>query len=173
MRKYLSRIFTGAWEASQIAHHSDYQTFIKSIKHTLKKGFNKNKLLVGLPTYGIEFIDGKNNDIQHIEYKKIIDTIKGNNEILNKGRYKNIFFDNKKLFDKKSQYVASKGLAGVFIFDLASDHLKDEYSLIASIKENITPTKIDKKINKYQKYNQPTQITYINMPAKSLFQIAF
>ena len=36
--------FTGAWETSQIAHHSDYQTFIKSIKHTLKKGFNKNKL---------------------------------------------------------------------------------------------------------------------------------
>lgn len=132
--------FTGAWAASKIAHHSDYQTFVKAIRHTLSKGFDREKLLVGLPAYGIEFIDGKNSRIHHVAYRDIVKLLKEDVNLLKKGNYKNIFFDTRKTFEKKSKYVVGQGLAGVFVFDLASDHPGDEYSLMNSLNKYILPS---------------------------------
>jgi chitinase len=137
--------FTGAWETSKIAHHADYQAYVKAIKHTLNKGFDKQKLLIGLPTYGVEFIDGKNSEVNHIEYKSIVQLLDKEFDALKLGRYKNIYYDTKESFEKKSRYVLKNDLAGVFVFDLASDHLDEEFSLMVSLNKYIKPSIILQK----------------------------
>jgi chitinase len=138
--------FTGSWDNSDIAHHADYRTFRKAIKHTLNKGFKADKLLIGLPAYGIEFINGSNKTIRHVPYREIIDAPNINKSALHKGKYKNTFFETKSLLNKKSRLILNKELAGVFLFDLASDHKANEHSLLEFLSPHIIP--LDKNTNK-------------------------
>jgi GH18 family chitinase len=131
--------FTGAWPTSKIAHHADYATFVAAIEHTLKKGFDKRKLLVGLPTYGIEFNNGENTRINHIAYKNIVEQYGQDQRVMQKGQVNNTYFDTQESFAKKSAYVVDKGLAGVFVFDLASDHAEETFSLLAAANRLIKP----------------------------------
>ena len=129
--------FTGRWDESKIGHHADYRTFTKAINHSLKKGFHQEKLLVGLPTYGIKFLDSDNKEIEHISYNKIVQILDFDKKRLQKGKYQNIYFETEKILSKKTKYVVKKNLAGVFFFDLASDHTDEDFSLIESISTQI------------------------------------
>lgn len=129
--------FTGAWPSSKVGHHADYAMFVKAIQHTLDRGFHKEKLLVGLPAYGVEFIDGKNLAIRHVGFNEIATLAVNNAQALENGQINNIYFDTKEQFARKARYVTANGLAGVFVFDLASDVLDDKRSLMYSLKQYI------------------------------------
>jgi chitinase len=129
--------FTGAWPSSEVGHHADYTMFVKAIEHTLDRGFRKEKLLVGLPAYGIEFIDGKNSRIRHVGFNEIVTLATNNAQALKNGQIDNIYFETKEQFARKAKYVTGNDLAGVFVFDLASDVLDDKLSLMYSLKKYI------------------------------------
>ena len=131
--------FTGAWPESQIGHHADYATFVKAIKHSLAKGFSPEKLLIGLPAYGIEFIDGKKVKTRQIAYRDIVDLAGTDQVILQQGKLKHIYFETKYLFAKKAKYLAKQNLAGYFMFDVGSDHPDPEFSLLHAAGRYITP----------------------------------
>jgi len=139
--------FTGAWKSSKVKHHSDYRTFVRAIEHSVEKGFNKNKLLIGLPTYGIRFIDSKNKQIEHVEHREIVGIVdkkiklldSGKIRIKNKGKADAIFFETAKNIEKKSRYIAKDDFAGFFVFDIQSDHPDTQFNLIHKSRKYITP----------------------------------
>jgi chitinase len=132
--------FTGAWESSPIAHHADYATFKKSIEYVLDRGFQKDKLLVGFPAYGIEFVDGKNNSVnKNHSHKHIVDMIKQKNTDIESGKIGNVFFETPELVRKKSRYILDQQLAGVFMFELTQDTLDDKTSLLSASNQVISP----------------------------------
>lgn len=132
--------FTGAWESSDVAHHADYSTFKKSIEFFVGRGFNKEKLLVGFPAYGIEFINGKNNQVNKDHpHKSIVEKIKQNQGNYNSGKISNLYFETPELVKKKSQYVINQQLAGIFMFELTQDTLDNDTSLLSSSNQVISP----------------------------------
>ena len=132
--------FTGAWESSPVTHHSDYSTFKKSIEFVLDRGFQKEKLLVGFPAYGIEFMDGKNVRVnKDYSHKQIVEKIKQKNGDLNSGKIGNLFFETPELVKKKSQYILNQQLAGIFIFELTQDTLDINTSLLSTSNQVISP----------------------------------
>lgn len=137
--------FTGAWPSSKIEHHSNYETFLQAVKHTLDKGFDPQKILIGFPAYGIEFIGNKKKEIKHVSYRDIVDMVGQSLPALARGKFKNIYFENTALFEKKARYVSQNGLAGIFIFDIASDHPSPEFSLLESSRKHIKPLQSGKK----------------------------
>lgn len=85
--------FTGGWETSKKMHHSDFRAFKKAIKYALKRNFKKEKVLVGLPSYGIEFIDGQKKNVRHVPYAEIVALTEANGKALKSGKIGNTFFE--------------------------------------------------------------------------------
>jgi chitinase len=138
--------FTGAWKSSPIRHHSDYSTFKKSIQFVLDRGFRKEQLLVGFPAYGIEFIDGKNVQVnKEYPHKLIVEKIKNEHGNLNSGKIGHLFFETPELVKKKSHYILDQQLAGIFIFELTQDTLDDNTSLLSASNQVISPEICNKK----------------------------
>ncbi len=132
--------FTGAWESSPVTHHADYSTFKKSIDFFVDRGFKKEKLLVGFPSYGIEFVDGKNTRVnKDYSHKQIIEKIKQQNGNYNSGKMGNLYFETPELVKKKSQYILNQQLAGIFMFELTKDTLDDNTSLLSASNQVISP----------------------------------
>lgn len=122
--------FSGQWSASPISHHADFNTFKMAIDYSLAKGFAKEKLLLGLPTYGKEFVDGKNEKVISRSYSDIVQMLLEKEYPIHKGKFKNLYFETQENVKKKSEYVATNGLAGVFLFELTSDHTEAKFSLL-------------------------------------------
>lgn len=138
--------FTGEWKSSPIRHHADYSTFKKSIKFVLDRGFQKEKLLVGFPAYGIEFIDGKNVRVnKDYSHKKIVEKIKQKNGNINSGKIGNLFFETPDLVKKKSQYILDQQLAGIFMFELTQDTLDNNTSLLSASNQVISAKSCSEK----------------------------
>ena len=132
--------FTGAWESSPVTHHADYSMFKKSIDFFVDRGFKKEKLLVGFPAYGIEFIEGKNIQVnKEYPHKNIVEKIKQNKGDYNSGKIGNLYFETPELVKKKSRYILNQKLAGVFMFELTQDTLDNDTSLLSSSNQVISP----------------------------------
>jgi chitinase len=132
--------FTGAWDSSPVAHHADYDTFKKSIDFVLGRGFSKNKLILGFPAYGIEFIDGKNKQVnKDYSHQHILEKLKQNGVDINKGKLGNLYFETPDLVRKKSQYLINQQLAGIMMFELTQDSLADSTSLLSASNHIIQP----------------------------------
>lgn len=131
--------FTGAWESSKIAYHSDIPTFDKALDYMLKRGFDPSKIIVGLPAYGIEFVDGKNKKIKHMDYKDIVEMLGADAQKISKSRIKNIYFEDQESIKKKCLLVNKRKIGGVFIFNILSDHESDNFSLLVSCNKLIQP----------------------------------
>lgn len=122
--------FTGAWPESAIGYHSDFETFKKSIAFVLDRGFNRNQILVGIPAYGIEFENSKNESIKHHAYRSIVDKLDGNSVAIAKGKINNIYFETQNNVEHKFNYVRDNALGGVFLFEVTSDHRSLKHSLL-------------------------------------------
>ena len=145
--------FTGAWSGSLVGHHADYATFVKAIKHTLAKGFQPHQLLVGLPAYGIEFINGTTKQIRHVPYQQIVGLPGVNTAVLQSGRLEHLYFETRYLFAKKARYLAKQKLAGFFVFDVLSDHPAAEHSLLEAARRYVEP--LSPEVNGWQMAEQP------------------
>lgn len=142
--------FTGQWVGSNISHHSDYSTFKKSINYVINRGFSKEKILVGLPAYGKEFVDGKAQKVRNVAYREIVEMLDGDLSKINKGEFENIHFETKENIHDKSNYLQKNGFPGVFMFEVTSDHTQDAYSLLQVASNIINPKAC------YNKSIQPT-----------------
>ena len=131
--------FTGEWGESSIGHHSDFRTFKKAIAYAIGKGFRKEKLLIGLPAYGKEFINGKNKTVRNVSYTDIVQTLKGDESLLKKGRFQNIYFETRQNIQKKVKYLNKNGFPGVTLFEVTSDHNDDKFSLLESASAALNP----------------------------------
>ena len=126
--------FTGAWKSSDIGYHSNLTLFKKAIEHSLNKGFDPQKLIIGLPAYGIEFVNGKTYQVNHVDYRDIVTQLGGNMKSLSKQKIGNLYFEDKESIAAKCQYINKKNLAGVFLFNVLSDHPSAEFSLLTACK---------------------------------------
>ncbi len=141
--------FTGAWPSSKIAYHSDYDTFKKSIDFVLDRGFDNDKILIGIPSYGIEFDNGQNASIRHHSYRSIVNRLEGDPIKISKQKLNNIYFETKNSVIKKFRYVQNNALGGIFMFEITSDHRNRHHSLLTPahsiLNTNCQPTDTMKK----------------------------
>ncbi|WP_422359833.1 glycosyl hydrolase family 18 protein [Reichenbachiella sp.] len=129
--------FTGAWHNSSIKHHSDFKTYQKAIDYVLDKGFENKKLIVGIPSYGIEFINGKNKQIKHLDYRIIVEKVNTTGRDINKGKIESIYYETPKLVKKKVEVINQLDLAGAMLFEVTADSPEKEYSLLKVVRETL------------------------------------
>lgn len=131
--------FTGAWKTSKVGYHSDLSTFNKALEYVLNRGFKAEKVIVGLPAYGIEFVEGKNTQVHKVDFKDIVKTLDGNSKKIAQSKFGNVFFESGASIAIKCKLVNKHKMAGVFIFTVLSDHDSDQYSLLAACNKEILP----------------------------------
>lgn len=127
--------FTGAWEASPVGHHADLKTFKRALDYVVGRGFAPEKLIVGVPAYGIEFIDGKKKDIRHHDYSDLVAQAHAKKVPLNKGRMGHVFFETPELARAKAQMILERGMAGVMLFEVTADPADEADSLLSAINQ--------------------------------------
>lgn len=131
--------FTGQWDTSPVAHHADYATFKRAIEYAIKRGFSKEKLLVGLPAYGKEFVEGKNTHVKDIPYRHIAESALTQKRLFSRGRIGNTYFESRENIEKKSKYLSKNNFPGVFLFEITSDHPSQSLSLLQVASEILNP----------------------------------
>lgn len=131
--------FTGAWAESPVSHHSKYSTFKRAIEYSINRGFSKEKLIVGLPAYGKEFVDGENKEVNNISYNKIVDLLEGDYSKIKKGRSGDIYFETRENIKKKAKYLQENGLAGASFFEVTLDHQNQDLSLLKIASKALNP----------------------------------
>ena len=131
--------FTGAWKTSKVGYHSDLSTFNKALEYVLNRGFKAEKVIVGLPAYGIEFVEGKNTQVHKVDFKDIVKTLDGNSKKNCTVKIWQCVFESGASIAIKCKLVNKHKMAGVFIFTVLSDHDSDQYSLLAACNKEILP----------------------------------
>ncbi len=121
--------FTGPWESSEIGHHSSLIDFNKALEYTINRGFKQEKLIIGVPFYGIDFSNGKLNAKQ-VPYYMAIENISNIDEI-NKGKKNKLYYETPSIMTQKAQII-QKYFAGTMIWELTQD-TNNEYSLLDAI----------------------------------------
>lgn len=119
--------FTGRWDASPVAHHADYATFKQAVQFLVDRGFDRRKIIAGLPFYGKQFVGGSNREVQDIAWRDRRDG------------QADTFYDTPELAARKAQHVLDEGLAGVFAFELTMDAPADSPdSLLGAINRHVS-----------------------------------
>jgi chitinase len=135
----MSYDFTGAWPESPIKHHADFDTFKASIDFLTNRGFKREKILVGIPFYGKEFVDGKNNQVIDRSYRDLVPQLIAQKQSINSGKLEHIYYETPELVTKKSHYLLDEGMAGVMFFELTQDTPEFSNSLILASNQVISP----------------------------------
>ena len=132
--------FTGAWPESPVGHHADFATFKRALAFTRSQGFKPEKLLVGLPTYGIEFQEGSNAAIKHWPFRDILKRLSqanGKSDALKRGHDQDLYFETPSLIDKKAQLIQQGAYAGAMVFELTGDSLDPQTSLLRRVHQRL------------------------------------
>ena len=135
----MSYDFTGSWPASPVKHHADFSTFKASIDFLTDRGFNREKILAGIPFYGKEFVDGKNVQVVDKSYRDLVPQLIAKKQSINSGKLNNIYFETPELVAKKSHYIVDEKLAGVMFFELTQDLSDSPDSLSLASNRVIAP----------------------------------
>lgn len=120
--------FTGRWDSSPVGHHADWSTFQQSVHFLVDRGFQRDKILAGVPFYGKQFAGGANREVKDIAWR---DQHPGQ---------QHAFFETPELTARKAQYALDEGLAGLFLFELSMDVAPDApTSLLAAVNRHLSP----------------------------------
>jgi len=125
----MSYDFTGSWPASPIKHHADFDTFKKSITFLTDRGFVREKIVVGIPFYGKEFVNGKNKKVIDKSYREVVPLVHSKKQSIDSGKLDNLYYETPKLVTQKSHYILDNSLAGVLFFELTQDLIDSPDSL--------------------------------------------
>lgn len=125
--------FTGAWQGSEVGYHAEFKLFKRALEHTLQRGFLAEKVVVGIPAYGIEFVDGKTTQVRHVNYANLLPLLQENPRALNKGRLNNTYFEGPNSVTEKCRWLTQKGFAGAFVFHVLADSQDDKSLLKACV----------------------------------------
>lgn len=135
----MSYDFTGSWPESPVKHHADFGTFKASIKFLTDRGFKREKILVGIPFYGKEFVDGKNLQVADKSYRDLIPQLIAKQQSINSGKLGHTYYETPELVTKKSHYIVDEGMAGVIFFELTQDASESPDSLSLASNRVISP----------------------------------
>jgi GH18 family chitinase len=124
---------SGRW-SKKPEHHADWFFFASSISSALSKQMPKEKLLIGVPFYGIVFPDaGKTPpDMTTCYQKKYSEIVKENPGAENQNSIpeKYIFYDGIPLMTQKTNYIIENDLAGLMIWQVHLDSDSPAKSLL-------------------------------------------
>lgn len=135
----MSYDFTGSWPDSPIKHHADFSTFKASIDFLTDRGFKREKILVGIPFYGKEFVGGKKQQVVDRSYRDLVPQLIANKQSINSGRLGHIYYETPELVTKKSHYIVDEGMAGVMFFEITQDAQDSSDSLTLASNRVISP----------------------------------
>ena len=135
----MSYDFTGSWPSSPVKHHADFKTFKASIDFLLQRGFKREKILVGIPFYGKEFIDGKNQQVVDKSYRDLVPQLIAAKQSINIGKLGHLYYETPKLVAQKSHYILDEEMAGVMFFELTQDQYESPESLSLASNRVISP----------------------------------
>lgn len=131
--------FTGEWQDSSVGHHADFSAFKKALANVLAQGFDVENVLVGLPSYGKEFLNGASAKVNNISYVDMVERLGGDMNLLEQGQFGNIYFETRGNVRRKVNYLIQLGFSGVTFFELTADHQDRRYSLLESASKLLNP----------------------------------
>lgn len=135
----MSYDFTGSWPESPVKHHADFKTFKASINFLTDRGFTREKILVGIPFYGKEFVNGNNLQVADKSYRDLIPQLLAKQQSINSGKLGHTYYETPELVTKKSHYIVDEGMAGVMFFELTQDASESPDSLSLASNRVISP----------------------------------
>ena len=114
---------TGPWAGSDVGSHSDWNYYINSIEKAKEFNIPNNKIVPGVPFYGVKFKSKTSSTgAEHIAYSDIVRQYPGAenaNEVERSGAY--IYYDGMPLVRQKSEYVVSQQLGGIMFWEITQD----------------------------------------------------
>lgn len=123
--------FTGRWDASPVGHHADFGTFKQSVQFLVDRGFQRDKIIAGIPFYGKEFVGASNREVRDLPYRDLLPRAP-----------RNTFVETPDLAARKSQHILDEGLAGVMFFELTMDAAAESPdSLLGAFNRHLSPVK--------------------------------
>ena len=133
--------YTGNWAGSDVGSHSDWNYYLNSINQAKKLNIPNNKIIAGVPFYGLKF-KSKTSPIgaEHMTYSDIVRQYPGaedKNEIERSGVY--LYYDGKPIIRQKSQYVVDNELGGIMFWEITQDANDASKSLLRVIDEVLNP----------------------------------
>lgn len=120
---------TATWNDSPFGNHSTFQHVLDAEQYWLKRGFSKDKMVMGLPFYGYKFTSQKGGLGASFRYADIVTQfpdLKSSDDQTPGNDWG--FFNGPDMIEKKTTYVLENGFAGVMVWEMSQD-CKGEKSL--------------------------------------------
>ena len=125
--------------------HASLDDSVAGMNIWIKAGFDKSKLVMGIPCYG------KNKSGQYVLYREIIDALNPASNVNQTSQSVTargttfappIWWNGIDLVNQKVQWAKDNGLGGIMLFDVGEDKPGDSRSLLQTVYANInvTPT---------------------------------
>jgi len=118
---------------NNVGSMASWSFFVNSISTAINKNIPKNKILAGIPFYGILFPNAPSTSgSSEVLYKDIVLKYPGaENKDAIEGKY--IYYDGIPTVNQKTQYVIDNQLAGVMIWEITQDSDNSTKSLLNAI----------------------------------------
>lgn len=110
--------------------HSTYEGALADVKMLLDKGAPKNKLVLGVPSYGRKIADA-NRDMTYADIVARYHPAPDVDEV------DGIYFNNIRTIRRKARYARDNGLGGVMFWELGQDSA-DKTSLVLAIRDALS-----------------------------------
>ena len=129
--------YTGNWAGSGVGHHSGWDYFLESINKAKQLNIPSNKIIAGVPFYGVKFKSANSpTGAEHITYSDIVKQYPGaenKNEVA--GAF--VYYDGKPMIRQKSQYAVDNNLGGIMFWEITQDASSADKSLLQVIHEEL------------------------------------
>ncbi len=118
---------TGTWSGSAFGNHASFEHFLQAETYWVKRGFSRNKMVMGLPFYGYKFKDKNGGQAKALRYSEIVaafPNIDADSDQTPKEHY--CFFNGPEIIKKKTNYALENGFAGVMVWEMSQDSKGDK-----------------------------------------------
>ena len=133
--------FSGPWAPNDPGPHSSFEQAIGSGSSSSSsgiaywenyRGWNKEKLILGVPFYGRDFDDSGNA----LTYAQILDIDPAASAV---SQWNNIYYNGFDLIDSKAQHIVANGYQGMMIWEIGQDSTDPNYSLLKRLGGILNP----------------------------------
>ena len=129
--------YTGNWAGSDVGSHSGWNYFLESISKAKELNIPGNKIIAGVPFYGVKFKSATSpTGAEHITYADIVRQYPGAEE-KNEIAEAFIYYDGKPMIRQKSQYAVNNKLGGIMFWEITQDTNDTSKSLLQVIQEEL------------------------------------